>query len=436
MKANRWIFLSGLYALLLAYMGYAVPRHEHLPLMLGFATLLALGYFLAKTKLPLSKVILIGLIFRLLLLWATPQLSDDYHRFLWDGKLLLEGSHPFAYTPREYLSQVDQPSQALVQHFEQLNSPDYYSIYPPIHQMVFAAGAWAAQADPHYGVLAMRLLLLLFEWGSLALIAWLLRSYRKPSWWLGLYAFHPLVILEISGNLHLEGVMLFFMLLALALYPLKQAKFAGIALGMSIATKLLPLMSLPAWLLTLPKRQKISFALLVILTSLLLFAPLLNLRTLLHMSQSLQLYFQSFEFNPSLYAIVRWLGYQMTGYNQIAWIGPALSLLSGAAILFLSFRYKHRPLVWQFSMIWLLYLAFATTVHPWYLIPLLAFGILSGLRFPLLWSALVFLSYMQYGLEEVKQMPWLWFLEYSLVAVALVVDLRKPNLPFPFGQAH
>jgi hypothetical protein len=52
-----------------------------------------------------SEVALIGaaLLFRLLLLFAVPALSDDFYRFLWDGRLSLEGINPFLYTPRQLI---------------------------------------------------------------------------------------------------------------------------------------------------------------------------------------------------------------------------------------------------------------------------------------------------------------------------------------------
>ena len=76
------------------------------------------------------------------------------------------------------------------------------------------------------------------------------------------------------------------------------------------------------------------------------------------------------------------------------------------------------------AYLWLIYLAFSTTVHPWYIIPAIAFGILSGLWFPWVWSGVIMLSYLQYGENSVEQMPLLWLIEYTLVGVALLVDLR------------
>ncbi|MEX0275176.1 MAG: mannosyltransferase, partial [Flavobacteriaceae bacterium] len=57
----------------------------------------------------------------------------------------------------------------------------------------------------------------------------------------------------------------------------------------------------------------------------------------------------------------------------------------------------------------------SATVHPWYLIFLVLLAIFTEYRFPLLWSAMVILSYFAYSQPEFKESPWLLLIEYLVV---------------------
>jgi hypothetical protein len=71
------------------------------------------------------------------------------------------------------------------------------------------------------------------------------------------------------------------------------------------------------------------------------------------------------------------------------------------------------------------YLLCATTVHPWYLTPLLALGVGTRFRFQLVWTSVAILSYAAYGHDPVRENPWLLLIEYGLVVGVLWLDLRR-----------
>ena len=78
-----------------------------------------------------------------------------------------------------------------------------------------------------------------------------------------------------------------------------------------------------------------------------------------------------------------------------------------------------KPKNWPRQMVWVwtLYLLFATTVHPWYTIPLIAVAVFSKIRFPFLWTYLIFLTYANYlGGEYVDRIEVV-MIEYGLVAI-------------------
>ncbi|NJO86974.1 MAG: hypothetical protein HC821_02755 [Lewinella sp.] len=99
-------------------------------------------------------------------------------------------------------------------------------------------------------------------------------------------------------------------------------------MGMAIAAKLLPLLLLPLLVSRLWWRPGVSFAFGLVGVLALSFWPLLWGPSLQHFLESFRLYFSQFEFNGSLYYLLRDYGYRSTGFNQIAVYGPLLARLS------------------------------------------------------------------------------------------------------------
>src|SRR5690606_9444468 len=135
-----------------------------------------------------------------------------------------------------------------------------------------------------------------------------------------------------------------------------------------------------------------------------------------NLSSSLNLYFRRFEFNASLYYLLREIGTLILGYNPIALIGPFLALVALLRILFFSWSGRINlslPERWLFVLT--AYLLCATTVHPWYVIPLVVLSVLTRFRFPMIWSALLPLTYLAYGQVPFYENLWVVVLEYGVV---------------------
>ena len=114
MKPGRTFFVhmllyvgsAGLYGYLL----YATPRTEFWQLWLLFTALFVV-YFVIWSSFskgadrigkhtPLWRLMWVAaLSFRLIAFFALPELSDDYFRFIWDGRLLVNGINPFLQLP-------------------------------------------------------------------------------------------------------------------------------------------------------------------------------------------------------------------------------------------------------------------------------------------------------------------------------------------------
>jgi hypothetical protein len=393
-----------------------------------FAILFA-GYFiLLRSGFPLKAGLRLAFIFRVLLLFSLPALSDDYFRFLWDGRLLAAGENPFLNLPDFYagtnFAGVSGLSNSL---YLNLNSPHYFSVYPPVCQFIFGLAAYIDPENNLTGVIVMRFFILLAEAGSVWILIKLLRKFNLPERNILLYALNPLVIMELTGNLHFEAIMIFFSLAALYFLTQKRYHFSAISLGLAVCSKLLPLIFLPFLFKRLGFRNWLNYCLIVGLVCFVLFLPFLNAELIAHFSNSLNLYFQKFEFNASIYYLVREIGFLISGYNQIAFIGPLLSLCTFCGVIFLATRKTNlfsENLPKQISYALTLYFALDMVVHPWYLTTLVAFATLTNLRYPVIWSGLGILSYAAYQTNSYTENTWLLTLEYAGLATAILLVKR------------
>lgn len=417
-----WLVLS---ACLYALLAYNTTR-EQFPMLLGLSFLLFWGYSLriqpivnqANEDDELDRFLFgAAILFRLLLLFAQPQLTDDYFRFIWDGRLLAQGFNPYLYLPSEIVNSVPGLTESL---FQRLNSPDYYTVYPPLTQAIFGLAAWLSPESVTSNIILLRLPIVLAEIGSLWLMAKLLKRFNKHPDLALLYGLNPLVILELTGNVHYEAVVLFFTLLALWMLLHNRWVLSAGALALAVSTKLIPLMLLPLLIRWLGWYRGTLYAVLTIGLSTLFFLPFASLELVQNIFSSLNLYVQKFEFNASIYYLCRAVGYWLNGYNMIAQLGPLLSILTLAGVLWLSWgKKKIAGENWGNYTLWILtlYVVLATTVHPWYITNLVGISVFSRFRFPLVWSAMALLSYSAY-----QTLPYhenLWFTAFEYAAVAL-----------------
>ena len=239
-----------------------------------------------------------------------------------------------------------------------------------------------------------------------------------------------MVVLELTGNLHFEGVMLFF--LVWGLYLLSQTRWvlSSVLIGCSIAIKLLPLLLLPLVYQRLGLRKTIWFGAMAIGVNILFFAPFLTSDLIQKYSQTIGLWFTNFEFNASIYYVVRYLGYQVTGYNIIQTVGKFTPLVVLGMVLAFTFLRKNKTdqqLITTMLLTLTMYLFLSTTVHPWYLISLVVLSVFTHYNFAFLWSIVVILSYYAYSNFDFEEHLGLVALEYGLVIVYLVVEIVKKN---------
>lgn len=424
-QQNYWLNLAFiLSAALTIYIGYFVPRESTIELIIAYS-LFFVSIIIILKKLDIGDEQLAyywGMLLRVLLIASVPKLSDDIFRFVWDGRLLTALEDPYKHLPAYFLDKnIDGVDQAL---FDRLNSKDYFSIYPPLNQVIFFIGALFSPNSIVWSTVVIRIILILFELGNLRLIQKLLAHYHLPQKYGLIYALNPLVILELTGNLHFEAIVIFFLLQALWYYEQDKLHKSAIFFGLSVATKFIPLILLPLLIRKIGIRQTAIYGVIVVLTLVISFLPLINTAHVWAIWESMELYFQKFEFNGSIYYLARWYGFETEGHNIIEKSGKWMMMATFGTIMLYSLFAKSktdwaRQMVW----VWLLYLLFATTVHPWYVIPLLLVSVFSNTRFPLLWSYLIFLTYINYSGGEYQDRLDVVMIEYGILALMILVEI-------------
>ena len=191
-------------------MAYVVPR-DHFWMLICVVALLFLGYVplvQAAKGFNLKQLLVVAALFRVAFVVSTPALSDDFYRFFWDGRMWWHGAHPLSATPDDLhtikASEAWDPHQDL---WNGLNSREYSTVYPPASQFLFALAAGGGMRSVATELMLLRLLLVALELLAVYLLYLILPLLGRPPTASAWYAFNPLVIIEVAGNLHFEGAM-------------------------------------------------------------------------------------------------------------------------------------------------------------------------------------------------------------------------------------
>lgn len=448
---------------------YYTKRTDALQLILLYSILFILGYQILKTSGFYFRILVIAsILFRLLFLFAIPNLSQDFYRFIWDGQMLLEGLNPYLYTPDVIINQGETKIPLAQELYNGMGalSASHFTNYPPLNQLCFVIGNLFPGNSILSSVIGLRLLIIAADIGILYFGKKLLDALKLPSNRIFWYILNPFIIIELTGNLHFEGVMIFFLVWSLYLLHKCHWKWAAVVFACSVSVKLIPLMFLPLffwWFLKESKENVIAnkvklyfkkkeittlqvprngisklilFYAIIVVTLVLFFLPFFSIEFVDNYSKTVGLWFNNFEFNASIYYVLRAIGYAITGYNEIGIIGKILPLVSILAILGFSFFKKNNSipkLSTSILLVFTIYLFLSTTVHPWYIATLVMLCIFTNYRYPLIWSAIIILSYLSYlgiGTADKSENLWIVALEYFVVFSAFFWEvILKKRLP-------
>lgn len=367
-----------------------------------------------------------------------PHLSNDFYRFLWDGELTTRGINPFDFRPSELLHhKTVQSSQYMKEIYVGIGemSQQNYSCYPPLSQLYFFV-ATVFSDSVIVNTIILKLLIVGTEIIGGIYLMRLLKLFSIDINRMWLLFLNPLWIIECTGNAHFEGVMLSF--LFIALYYIFQSKLslASLFYGIAIQIKLIPLMLLPFFYRFLGFKKTLFFYSLTLAIVLGSGFIQLNSNNIENFMESLRLYFQVFEFNSFVLYHYLQLGIVETGWNMTRYYGPQLSRTAVGIILTLALYGQindWQKLFKRMTLAFFAYLLLSSTLHPWYILPLLALSIFTDYRFTVVWSFAVFFSYIFYSYNDSSEY-WVRFvvnMEYLLVIGYFIYELfsRRARQP-------
>ncbi|MCB0483175.1 MAG: hypothetical protein KDC37_01290 [Flavobacteriales bacterium] len=397
---RMWIRLVGmtLWLSALLILGYIIPRHNTSALLLLYSSAFLAWWWLSNTKIDLLNILAIGILARIVILPATPLWSDDFYRFIWDGVIVWEGGNPWKLTPAEWLSAHPQFSGSA--YYKHLNSQHYLSVYPPVMQVMFALSAPFGGITAKVMVLKFPLLIAeVFSLGLLYKYAKIDKSLVKA---FSLYALHPLIIIEGVGNIHHEVMLIPFLLMT---FYTNRSRFSVFFVAVAAAIKLTPVIWIPLVIFRSRKILQAIFTAAVVVSIGLL--PIVYSGALSEFASALHMFSTEFSF-ISLFALPSPYGWPIALLIIAAlslWAHPRTVLLIG-----------------------LVYLVLSPTLHPWYLLPIIALNLKNGYGAVWLWSYTIVFSYIHYATIPYASPWWLkWCIHMPVVLYFLY-----ENMPFNF----
>ena len=312
--------------------GYETPRENFNQFIFLYILSFGVFYFLwlNKQEWKFWHFLILAIAVRLLLLFAVPELSNDFYRFIWDGELITRGVNPYAHTPNDLISQgpfYNEQYMRILFHGMGELSADHYSCYPVFNQLLFYLPASMSDSI-ETNVIVLKLIIILADIGAIFIGVKILELLNKSKHLIWLYALNPFIIFEFTGNLHFEGVMIFFMLLGIYYVLLDKWLFGALFFGIAIHVKLIPLLLIPFLFKKMKWRRSIGFTALTLAVVLMLGALMLTPALFKNFMTSIDLYLTNFEFNGSIFYLTREYSFASKGYDDIAYYGPLLSKIA------------------------------------------------------------------------------------------------------------
>src|SRR6185437_406099 len=231
----------------------------------GVVYLLAMRELFATPKFA-RRVVVIGLV--LAAVWHIEFLRvpsgshDDIHRYVWDGRLQRLGYNPYLVIPSDPAVQGLHTPETRT-----LNNSNLPSPYPPGAELFFRA-----VTAIHESTFALRVAFVICDLAIVLVLLDVLRWNRKAAHLVLVYAWNPLLAIEVAGSGHVDILGALLLLVSAAALWRRWRTVAAVAFGLAVAVKFLPIVLLPLYW----KRVRIRDAALAIAVVVLLYVPFLN----------------------------------------------------------------------------------------------------------------------------------------------------------------
>ncbi|MBC85932.1 MAG: hypothetical protein CL677_02045 [Bdellovibrionaceae bacterium] len=393
-------------------------------LLLGlYVTQFGLLYFIYKNKKQsLLLLFVVGIIARLILIPTSPIFEDDFYRYQWDGRVIVNSVNPYEYPPNS--PELD---SIHTDYREKIGFLHLRTIYPPLAEHIFAFNALVFNES----LAGLKFIFLIFDLLiAFILYRWLQMRAKDPKI-LVFYLLNPMVLKEIANSAHLDPIMVFFFV-ASAFYLDKSLfkKLPSIEwkswtlLALSILSKLIPIIFLP-YFLKLGRRRWVG----LVLFSLVLLGVSLPYINTPYFMNGLQPFSKYWVFNEFLFFPLSWLSNGLLSLLELdatptmksAMINEIPGKFLGALVLGIVYLYRWikiqstDSLARDFMWITFLLLSVSPVFNTWYGLWFLPFAIITHQWALIALTGLSALSYSWYWDKSLY--PYLQLLEYSLFLV-------------------
>jgi glycosyl transferase family 87 len=263
--------LAGL-VVLIVRPGLDPARIRPLPMIAGaWVMFLTAAWLLRRMprRTAVALILLGGIAVQLAAVSAPPKQSSDLYRYIWDGRVQAAGIDPYQYVPtatpltglrNDFLfspeakycaspGYVDRhPAAELTAGCTRINRPTVPTIYPPVAEAYFLGVHYlpdgSDSSTPIQATTALAAILvtvlLLFALGRLG------RDVRMAALW----AWCPTVALEAGNSAHVDVIAVGIALVAILVLATARTRvrtaLGGALLGLAIATKMTPVLIMPA----------------------------------------------------------------------------------------------------------------------------------------------------------------------------------------------
>ncbi|MBI4553088.1 MAG: hypothetical protein HY710_12560 [Candidatus Latescibacteria bacterium] len=353
-----------------------------------------------------AVILVFAVLFRVTLLFSPPTLSDDLYRYVWDGRTQNHGINPYRYPPNA-------PELAGLRdaYYPGINNKPIPTVYPPLMEIVFRGVDRIAHTP-----MAMKVVFVLCDLGVIVLLGLLLRTHHLPIVRMVIYAWNPLVLVEVAGSGHNDPLAVGLMLAALLALTAGRPILSVVSLALSVVSKLFAVVLLPSVARAMPrKRALLLFPVVVGL----LYLPYLDAGR--HLTTGLFVYGNKWRFNDSLFT----LALSVTGDLTLAKVIVGVFFLG---VVITRLRGPESPVRTAYVLIGA-YLILTPTVQSWYLLWLLPFLCFFPNRAWLLLSGLIMLSYhvlIQFTRTGLwREALWVRYVEYIPFYALLMFDAIK-----------
>ncbi len=246
----------------------------------------------------------------------------------------------------------------------------------------------------------------LFDVGSILLLMTLLASMGLARERVLIYAWNPLVIYELAGSGHLEGFVLFFVLLSLFLLVKGRTSASVSSLALAASVKLYPVILLPAFL----GKKKLRGCLLFCVIFLLTYLPYLGVgeKIVGFLPKYLEDPGESFNLGLKAYLIQL---FPKADPIVFTWVF-AVFLLCVAGFISAKQKDAISALKFSYYLVSLQIVFTSASLHPWYVIWVIPFLALVPSPAWFYFSFAVCFSYLAYGLPGEILPEWVRNTEY------------------------